>query len=83
MEFVTMRQLKHQTPQVLRLSQRKGPVVVTRNGRPVAVMRAASLEDLALQLGTLWHRFRQAARRAGFRRADVERLIAQVRGRQP
>ncbi len=79
MEFVTMRQLKHQTPQVLRLSQRKGPVVVTKNGRPVAVLRAASLEDLALQIQGLWERFRQAAERSGFRSRDVERLISQVR----
>lgn len=81
MEFVTVRELKHQTPQVLRLSQRKGPVVVTRNGRPVAVLRTAHLEDLSLQFEELWERFRQAAHRAGFRRKDVERLIAQVRAK--
>jgi len=83
MEFVTMRQLKHQTPGVLRLSQRKGPVVVTRNGRPVAVLRTATLEDLALQVEGLWGRFRQAAERAGLRRQDVDRVIAQVRAQVP
>ena len=77
MVFVTVRELKHHTPRVLQLSQRKGPVVVTRNGRPVAVLRTASLEDLALK--GLWERLRHAADRAGFRRRDVERLIAQVR----
>lgn len=79
MEFVTMRQLKHQTPGVLRLSQRKGPVVVTRNGRPVAVLRAATLDDLAMQVEGLWGRFRQAAKRVGLRRQDVDRVIAHVR----
>ncbi|OGX41621.1 MAG: hypothetical protein A3C53_08150 [Omnitrophica WOR_2 bacterium RIFCSPHIGHO2_02_FULL_68_15] len=79
MVFVTVRELKHHTPRVLQLSQRKGPVVVTRNGRPVAVLRTASLEDLALQFKGLWERLRHAADRAGFRRRDVERLIAQVR----
>lgn len=82
MEFVTIRELKHKTPQVLRLSQRKGPIVVTRNGRPVAVLRTASSEDWASQLGELWERLRQAARRSGFRRKDVEKLIAEVRARQ-
>ncbi len=79
MEFVTMRELKHRTPQVLRLSQRKGPVVVTRNGRPVAVLRTAHPEDVALQFSQLWERLRQAGQRSGFRRQDVEKLIAQVR----
>lgn len=79
MEFVTVRDLKHKTPQVLRLSQRRGPVVVTRHGRPVAVLRTASREDWASQFGEVWERIRQAADRAGFRRRDVERLIAQVR----
>lgn len=79
MVFVTVRELKHHTPQVLQMSQRRGPVVVTRSGRPVAVLRTASLEDLALQFEGVWARIRQAARRAGFRRQDVEHLIARVR----
>lgn len=79
MTFVTVRELKHHTPQVLQLSRRKGPVVVTRNGRPVAVLRTASAEGLTLQLGAAWKRLREAAHRAGFRAQDVERLIAQVR----
>jgi len=79
MVFVTVRALKHQTPDVLRLSERKGPVVVTRRGRPVAVLRATQPGDVALQFQELWERLRQAARRAGVRRGDVERLIAQVR----
>ena len=79
MEFVTVRELKHRMPHVLRLSKHKGPVVVTRNGRPVAVMRTAGPEDLAFQFQGLWKRFRQAAGQAGFRKQDVERLIRQVR----
>lgn len=79
MVFVTIRELKHHTPEVLQMSGRKGPVVVTRNGRPVAVLRAAKAEDLESQLGEIWQRFRRAADRAGFRRGDVERLIARVR----
>lgn len=79
MEFVTVRELKHRMPRVLRLSQKKGPVVVTRNGYPVAVLRTAPSEDLMLQFNELWSRLRQAADRAGIRKKDVERLIAQVR----
>ncbi len=79
MTFVTVRELKHHTPQVLRLSQRKGPIILTKNGRPVAVLRTAHPEDLALQFEDIWKRLRGAARRAGFRGRDVERLIAQVR----
>lgn len=79
MVFVTVRELRHHTPEVLQMSGRKGPVVVTRNGRPVAVLRAAKPDGLESQFGEIWQRLRRAAERAGFRRGDVDRLIAQVR----
>lgn len=51
MQFVTVRELKHQTPRVLRLAERAGPVVVTRYGKPVVILQAARPDDLAWQAG--------------------------------
>lgn len=79
MEFVTIRDLKYHMPQVLRLSGRQGPVVVTRRGRPVAVLRAAQATEIWRQFDEVWEQIRQAARRSGVQRKDVERLIAQAR----
>lgn len=79
MRFANIRQLKLETNKVLNLSKKNGPVVVTRRGRPVALLRTISENDLAFRIGPLWNRLRRAAERAGYGPDDVEKLIKQVR----
>ncbi len=79
MRFANIRQLKLETNKVLNLSRKNGPVVVTRRGRPVALLRTISENDLAFRIGPLWNRLRRAAERAGYGPDDVEKLIKQVR----
>ncbi len=79
MRFVNIRELKLETNKVFKLSKKNGPVVVTRRGRPVALLRIISERDLTFKIGSLWNRLRQDAERAGYGPDDVEKLIKQVR----
>lgn len=79
MRFANIRELKLETNKVLALSKRNGPVVVTRNGYPVALLRVISEDDLGLKMGPLWERVRTAAQRAGYRAKDVQRLVKKAR----
>lgn len=79
MRFVNIRELKLNTNKVIKLSGKNGPLVVTRRGRPVAVLRSISEEDLSFKIKPLWNRLRLAAERNGYRPADIEKLIKKVR----
>lgn len=79
MRFANVRELKIDTARVLELSRRAGPVVVTRRGRPVAIIRGITEKDLKERFSDLWERIREAAERAGYGRRDVNRLIAEAR----
>lgn len=79
MEFTNIRALKLETNKVLESSKKKGPVVITRNGKPVALLRSIDDKDLELRFSQLWNRIRAAAERAGFSQKDIDRLIREVR----
>ncbi|MBI2932483.1 MAG: type II toxin-antitoxin system Phd/YefM family antitoxin [Planctomycetes bacterium] len=46
MKFATVRDLKNKTSEMLRLAAKGKDVLVTSHGRPVAVLRGMSEEDL-------------------------------------
>jgi prevent-host-death family protein len=77
--YANVRALKVETAKVLTLSRKKGPVIITRKGQPIAVLRYLDPDKAWKEFDTLWVRLRQAARKAGYGRRDVERLIAEVR----
>ena len=79
MQFANVRDLRLETNKVLKLSREDGPVVVTRRGQPIALLRTISKEDFDFQIGSLWSRLRQAAERSGFKPRDVARLIKEIR----
>lgn len=79
MRFANVRSLKVETARILALSAKKGPVVITRRGQPIAVLRSLDPDQAWKQFDALWKRLREAARRAGYGKRDVERLIAEVR----
>lgn len=79
MRFANIRELRLETNKVLALSRRNGPVVVTRNGYPIALLRVISEDDFDLKIGPLWKRLKIAAERAGYRAKDVQRLLKKVR----
>lgn len=79
MRFANIRELRLETNKVLALSRRNGPVVVTRNGYPIALLRVIGEDDFDLKIGPLWKRLKTAAERAGYRAKDVQRLLKKVR----
>lgn len=79
MRFANVRELKLETNKVIELSKKNGPVIVTRRGQPIALLRTISENDFAFSISTLWNRIRKAAEQAGYKSSDVEKLIKQVR----
>ena len=79
MYFANIRALKVDTAKVLSLSAKRGPVIITRRGRPIAVLRALDPEEAWREFDGLWSRLRAAATRAGFGRKDADRIIREVR----
>lgn len=81
MRFANVRELKLETNKVLEMSRQKGPVIITRRGKPVALIRGIKEEDFAQRFDRLWERIRLAAERSGYGHKDVDRLIAEIRAR--
>ena len=79
MRFTNVRELKLETNKVLALSKTRGPVVITRKGKPVAFLRSITEDDLSINVGSLWNRVKTSAERSGYGPEDVEKLIATVR----
>jgi len=61
----------------LNVSRKKGPVIVTRRGQPVAIVKAITKDQV--NIGSLWESIRRAAERAGYGPEDVEKLIQKSR----
>ena len=81
MRFANIRELKLETNKVLKLSKKFGPVVITRNGHPVALIRTLGEEEFSVNMGSLWNRVREAAKRSGYGPEDVDKLINEARSR--
>lgn len=79
MFFANVRSLKVETAKILAQSVKGGPVIITRRGQPIAVLRSLNPAEAWKQFDSLWTRLRRAAQQAGYRQRDVDKLIAQVR----
>lgn len=79
MRFANIRELKLETNKVLGMSKNGGPVVILRNGKPVAVIRTVGEKDFSLKVKALWPALKSAAESAGFGPKDVDSVIAKVR----
>ncbi|MBU0951866.1 MAG: hypothetical protein KKH91_03430 [Elusimicrobia bacterium] len=79
MRFANIRELKLETNRVLKLSDKFGPVVITRKGHPIALLRTLSEDAFSVNINSLWARTREAAKRAGYGLQDVDKLIKDVR----
>lgn len=82
MRMINVRELKIETKRVLGSMLLKGPVLITRRGKPIALMRSLSSKELDIRFGPLWDRIRIAAENAGYKPKDITRLIAAVRSRR-
>ena len=79
MQFANVRALKVDTAKVLALSARAGGVMITRRGRPIAILKRLDADEAWRAFPRLWRRLREAAKRAGYGPRAVEGLIADVR----
>lgn len=79
MRFANVRELKLNTNRVLAMTKKEGPVVVTRHGKPVAILRSINENDLTIKAAPLWDRLQVAAKQAGYGPSDVEKLIKRSR----
>lgn len=80
MLFANIRELKLQTSEVIERTGREGPVMITKRGKPVAILRGIGENESRLYTcGEVISRMRKAAERSGYRGRDVEKLIAEVR----
>ena len=79
MRYANIRELKLETNKVLEQSEKYGNVIVTRNGRPVALIRPISEKDIELKAKPLWPALREGSERAGYGLKDVKKLIKSVR----
>ena len=81
MKFANIRELKLDTNTLLEQAETYGPVVVTRNGKPVAMIRSITEDDLTLQVKSLWPGLKKSAQKAGYTKKSVTKLIKQTRGK--
>jgi prevent-host-death family protein len=79
MLFANMRELKLKTSEVIERTGKEGPVMITKRGKPVAILRGIGEEDNLYTYGEVFSKMRKAAEKAGYKAKDVEKLIAQVR----
>ena len=82
MRTVNVRELKIETKKVLGSWLLKGPVLVTRRGKPIALIRALGSRELDIRFGSLWDRIRIAAENAGYKPKNIKRLIASARAKR-
>jgi antitoxin (DNA-binding transcriptional repressor) of toxin-antitoxin stability system len=94
MKYITARDLRSSTPDVWSALREEREIVVTLNGKPVAVMGSVEGEDVDEFLAVLSRaramyavdRLQEASRRAGkdkLTAEDVESEIAAVRRKRP
>jgi len=87
MRFVTIREFREKTAAVRRAMDREGEIVLTLNGRPIALLTPATGEDLEEQLqavrraraGIALRRVRKAARKGGKDRMSAEAIDGVIR----
>ena len=80
MLFANMRELKLKTSEVIERTGKEGPVMITKRGKPVAILRGIGKKEGRLYTyGEVISNMRKAAEKAGYRARDVEKLIAEVR----
>ena len=79
MRFANIRELKIETNKVIALSKSDGPVIITRHGQPVVLLRPINSQDLTLKATTVWNSVRKSAERAGHKAANIKRLIRETR----
>ena len=79
MRFANLRELKLETKKVLQMSQRSGPVIITRKGKPIALLRSIGEEDFGRRVDELWLRVKRVAEESGYGPKDVGRIIQNVR----
>ncbi len=80
MLFANIRELKLRTSEVIEKTGKGGPVMITKRGRPVAILRGLGKEEENLYTySEVFSKMRKAAEKAGYKAKDVEKLIARVR----
>lgn len=80
MLFANIRELKLETNKLLNLSLQRGPVVITRRGKPVAILRGIEKEsNTFFTYREVLDKIRRAAEKAGYGPRDIEGLITRVR----
>ncbi len=65
MKFANIRELKLETNRVLKMTEKNGPVVILRKGKPVAVVSSVSEKDFSLRVNEPALKIRKNAGRAG------------------
>lgn len=79
MQVANIRELKINTKKVLGPMLNHGPVLLTKRGKPIALMRSLSSQELDFRFAPLWERIKIAAEKAGYTSKSVNRLIASIR----
>ena len=79
MKFSTMRELKLETTKVFRELLKEGTILITKRGKPVAILERFTENDFAKQFDELRSKSRAAAETAGVGPEDIEKIIREVR----
>lgn len=79
MKFSTMRELKLETTKVFRDLLKEGTILITKRGKPVAILERFTEDDFAKQFDELRRKSRTAAETAGVGPEDIEKIIREVR----
>jgi len=81
MQIVNMRDLKLHTRQVIQAMLSDGYAIITRRGRPIAMMTPIPEKEISDAFNALRQRMRKTAEKAGYSLKDVPRIIAEARAR--
>ena len=80
MKFSTMRELKLETTKVFRDLRKEGMILITKRGKPVAILERFTEDDFAVQFDALRKKSRESAEKLGLRPKDIDKIIQEVRG---
>jgi len=79
MRFKNIRELKLNTNMLFEETAKYGPTVITRNGKPIALIRSITEDDFEIKYKSLWKSIKKAAEKSGYNSKNIKSLIMEVR----
>ncbi|MCE5300787.1 MAG: hypothetical protein LLG37_07965 [Spirochaetia bacterium] len=70
------------TNKLLERSKKSGPFIITRRGKPVAMLRPMTGADFSVKADDVWETIRESDEKYGHGIDDIEKVIKETRGKK-